>query len=61
MTTLKKGQRVQIYHDPITQKDPEGEAVLVKFDSDFRLAEQWAVRFPGETETVYRLIAKQDD
>jgi hypothetical protein len=55
MTTLQKDQTVEIYQDPITQKDFEGKAVLVR---EYRPDEgdglsMWVVRFKDEPETTY--------
>ncbi|MDL1959117.1 MAG: hypothetical protein LWX01_04625 [Deltaproteobacteria bacterium] len=42
---MKRNDKVVIYHDPITKKRPEGEAILLnrlvqQFDQEY-----WAVRF----------------
>jgi len=56
---MKAGQKVTIYEDPVTQQNPEGEAVLVeKVDTDNSgvwetgVLEWWKVWFPGE-DTLY--------
>lgn len=56
---LKKGQTVEIYHDPITQKQHEGKAKLIspiiQHDSD--VTEYWNVEFEidmlGEPNTTH--------
>ncbi len=46
---LKKGQRLIIYTDPITQQKPEGYAVLRKFcGADDDGMENWEVHFLGD-------------
>jgi len=57
-TKLTKGQKVNIFHDPITQKKLEGEAILVKFCHEDDHLEHWDVRFKGERTTYQRWIAK---
>lgn len=54
---LKVHQKVTIYQDPITQKVPEGEAVLlhkVRNLSDGQ--ELWKVCFKGDDGEVYERI-----
>lgn len=55
---LAKGQKVNIYHDPITQQKLEGKATLVKFCHEDDTLEHWDVRFKGEREVYQRWVAK---
>lgn len=55
MVQLLKGQRVEIYQDPITKKDFEGKATLV---SEYRPdvgdgLSMWQVRFDDELGQTY--------
>ena len=57
---LKKGDRVRIYENPITEKKLEGEATLVsryRPDTGDGLY-MWEVRFGNEEETVLRTISQ---
>ena len=57
---LKKGDRVQIYENPITEEQLEGEAILVsryRPDTGDGLS-MWEVMFDSEEETVLRTISQ---
>jgi hypothetical protein len=55
---MKADDKVMVYQDPITQKKPEGEAVLVKrYPSwDSALCEGWVVDFGDGGGEFVRLI-----
>ena len=53
---MKAGDEVTIYEDPITQRQPEGNATLVELVSRLADGEIWEVRFKGEDDTYQRLI-----
>ena len=61
---MKEGDIVTIYHDPLLETDPEGEAELVKcISSSFeyyegRILERWIVKFP---DGIYQrsILAKE--
>lgn len=53
---MKKGDIVTIYEDPITEKIPEGKAVLLRPVNSDEDLEWWEVRFKGEDDTYYRFI-----
>lgn len=51
------GDRVVVYHDPITQEHAEGRATLLAFKRDGYNGQQyWSVLFEGDTEPVLRWI-----
>lgn len=53
------GDIVEIYEDPITQKKPEGQAILVRMKRYMPdHLEYWQVRFPSDDPgvTVCRII-----
>lgn len=57
---MKKGDKVMIYEDPITEQKPEGVATLIKElsrDTGYGLS-CWEVRFDGDdpSETFGRSI-----
>lgn len=55
---LKQGDKVMVYQDPITQQNPEGEAVLLQKEID-DLAdglEYWQVSFEGDEGVYARVI-----
>lgn len=54
---LAKGQRVQIFQDPLSQLKPEGMATLVKFCHGDEGLEHWDVKFDGERQVYQRWIA----
>ncbi len=62
VTVRKPGDHVTIYCDPITEKHPEGAAVLVQqLDADMgtqegRTMERWRVKFVGEPGYFDRFI-----
>jgi hypothetical protein len=59
---MKKGDTVTIYQDPLTKKNPEGKAKLIKFISESHDMEFWEVKFlvAGAGEPlVYRFIKKK--
>lgn len=67
--TLKAGDRVLVYHDPVTRVNPEGVAVLVKRAggpvfprTGHSPDEWWNVRFAGEPgePLVLRRVAPSD-
>lgn len=54
---LEKGQWVLIYQKPMTDEDPEGQAVLVNHVMNLADGyERWDVRFTGEEETYERTV-----
>ena len=61
---MKEGDIVTVYHDPLTETDPEGEAELIKcITDDFehyggRPLERWIVKFP---DGIYQrsILAKE--
>ena len=61
---MKEGDIVTVYHDPLTETDPEGEAELIKCISpNFgtyggRPLERWIVKFP---DGIYQrsILAKE--
>ena len=60
MIELKEGKRVRIYQDPLTEKDFEGVAILIKemeFD-DLNSLSSWIVHFvkDGNDEFYRRWI-----
>ena len=63
---MKKGQVIQVFHDPITQENVEGDARLVAcLDQDFGQVEQgtlqrWRVRFVGERHSFERTILMRE-
>ena len=62
---MKKGDRVVIYHDPLTKCSKEGEAILVTFlrEANFYRGEkyeEWEVRFKGDSHIVFRKFSEQD-
>ena len=53
-TFFKIGQKVMIYEDPLTEKKPEGEAILMRHNDTvhygihaFQAVEEWMVCFVG--------------
>lgn len=42
---LRKGLVIQIYKDPITKQDYEGDAALLNFERCNGTEQQWIVRF----------------
>jgi hypothetical protein len=63
MPELKPGNKVTIFIDPMTEQDPEGEAVLVKLlmidlQGDPPL-DYWRVRFLEDNSTVDRFIKRR--
>ena len=51
MSTLKKGDRVMIYNNPVTETNPEGQATLVRRVRKSRFrgeCDRWLVRFDGD-------------
>ena len=65
---MKEGDIVTIYHDPLLETDPEGEAELIKCISDNfgtyegRPLERWIVGFyRGERSYYYQrsILAKE--
>ena len=56
---MKAHDKVTIYHDPITEDNPEGEAYLLKL---IRLEpdglERWKVCFEGDDGAVYDRLIK---
>lgn len=62
-TNMSRGDRVTVYHDPWTAKEPEGVAVLVEFlhwtdTLGSRTIERWRVRF--NDGTFERAVAEDD-
>jgi hypothetical protein len=69
-TYFKKGQRVTVYHDPITCQDPEGQATLQVFrytggwiqGADFaRKIEWWIVKFADGPKALRKLVQPQEE
>jgi len=57
---LKEGQRVKVYHDPLTKKDYEGTAALKGFSGIIdRSLEWWLVKFENGDES-FRWIDTTD-
>lgn len=58
---MKKDDTVTIYQDPITCKDREGEAILLKKLSESHGMERWKVHFLGdEMGRNYERVIKKD-
>ena len=59
---LKKGDRVAVYQDPVTRKDPEGAATLLKRGEAFPDGdlERWWVEFDGERGAKYERWVSAD-
>ena len=57
---MKKGDRVLIYEDPITCKNLEGGATLMRLEKDDGFFEYWFVKFIGESTQHLRKIKKGD-
>lgn len=57
---MKAGDTVMIYEDPMTQKKPEGKAVLVGKIAETQVMERWNVKFESDEDqiTYARWIAK---
>lgn len=61
----KPNQKVMIYRDPMTRKQPEGPATLVQFlgKSSFPpYEEDWRVEFKGDFGCTYQrtIVFRQD-
>jgi hypothetical protein len=59
---MKKGDTITIYQDPLTRKNKEGQARLIRFVSESHDMEFWEVKFlaAGAGEPlVYRFIKKK--
>ncbi|HWY76896.1 MAG TPA: hypothetical protein VN281_14840 [Verrucomicrobiae bacterium] len=54
---LKPGMTVTIYHDPLSQKTPEGEAVLKRLVRADDECPRWSVQFVGEDRQVERIVS----
>lgn len=64
-TQYKRGDRVKVFYHPLTERDFEGEAVLVEYVTEVGVYEgrgvhMWRVRFEGETESYYRQIVEPE-
>ena len=72
-SALKKGDRVDVWENPVEAKNHEGTAVLVKkelagnwdyypngINEPPRLLELWAVRFDGEQTIRSRKVSPSD-
>ncbi len=60
---MKKGDVVMIYKDPITEKEPEGKARLVKKQHESDYSEFWQVAFVEDGDdfgTVCRRLKKKE-
>jgi hypothetical protein len=64
---MKKGDRVNVYADPITVRDPEGKATITsvpepahKNDLKGRPIFRVLVRFDGEEENHFRWVSESD-
>jgi len=57
-TPLKKGMRIKVYSDPITKREPEGEAILDLKEqvADNENLQYWSVKFKGEDGYFLRWI-----
>ena len=53
---LKRNSVVNIYIDPITKKNLEGKAKLIKQISYDPQVERWVVQFPDNPQKVIRVI-----
>lgn len=59
---MKKGDIVTIYQDPLTEKNKEGQARLLRFINEDHDMEFWEVKFlvaGAEEPLVYRFIKKE--
>lgn len=60
MINLIAGNEVIIYEDPLTEKIPEGKAILIKHKRVYRSLrsglEYWWVQFHGENKLCFRAI-----
>lgn len=56
---MKKGDKVMIYEDPVTQLKPEGEAKLIKKIEEHHGMEYWVVNFLSDGYDVQRSIKKE--
>ena len=57
---LKKGLKVKVYEDPLTQQKLEGEAVLIRKIAEYKNLplEIWFVRFEDNVDVI-RTIRKE--
>lgn len=59
---MKKGDVVTIYHNPWSEQEVEGQAQLLKYESEYKELEYWKVKFldcdAGEP-LVHRFIKKK--
>ena len=53
---MKRGDKVMIYQDPLTQENPEGEAILVRCVESGAPVERWRVAFGNDDPIVERKI-----
>lgn len=58
---FEKGDIVQIYLDPITRKDLEGEAELIKLLGGTYYNEFWEIKFCNDGQSAYRWIHKNQN
>ena len=59
------GQYVKVYFDPLTQRDLEGDAKLVKLENEVgvyegRIANLWRVKFRGESNSYSRIVLEPE-
>ncbi len=64
MAELKRGQKVNIYEDPLTCKKLEGRARLLEFLGgggvyEGRSVTRWMVKFDGDSKPYQRTICPQ--
>lgn len=63
MPRLKPGDKVMVYFDPITEQEPEGEAVLLQLlMKDLQSVpplDYWRVRFTTDLFPVERFIKRR--
>jgi hypothetical protein len=58
--TMKEGDIVTIYLDPVTEKNPEGSARLLERLRDTRFTQEyWQVRFLSDCFVAARWIKKE--
>ena len=59
---MKKGDKVKVYYDPLTEQEFEGDAKLVeeveRWENSWegRTLTRWKIKFRGETKTYVRNI-----
>lgn len=55
---MKLGDTITIYNDPITKKQPEGEAKLLRLISEEKNQDFWKVKFLSDGHITTRWVEK---